>query len=199
VAKKKDPADRVLDAALELAAEKGWTGLALAEVAARAGVDLVQLHRLYPGKPRLLDALLARIDAAVLAGGSGEETDERPRDRLFDVLMRRFDALQPHRAGFIAILRDLQRDPLVALAGAPKLIGSMEWMLEAAGLGGSGLRTALRARALALLYLAVLRVWAEDDSPDLGRTMAALDARLRQAEEWAGTLRRPLSWRRRPA
>jgi uncharacterized protein YcaQ len=32
----------------------------------------------------------------------------------------------------------------------------------------------------------VLRVWLADDSPDMTRTMAALDTRLRHAERWLG-------------
>jgi uncharacterized protein YcaQ len=36
------------------------------------------------------------------------------------------------------------------------------------------------------IYLSVLSVWFADDSPDMTKTMAALDARLRRAERWLG-------------
>ena len=189
-ATRKDPRDRVLDAALVLAGEQGWAATSLTDVAARAGIDLAGLHRLFPGKPRLLDAILARVDAAVLAGGGEAEGEERPRDRLFDLLMRRFDVLSGHRAGIKAILRDLRFDPLTALLQARQLELSMRWTLQSAGISTDGLLGRARVQALGLLYGLVLRVWEQDDSPDLDRTMKALDQRLRQAEQWQNTFGR---------
>jgi len=129
---------------------------------------------------------MARADAGVLAETPAAEPDESARDRLFDVLMRRFDALKPHRAALKAIARGLASDPPTALCSAPAFLRSMTWMLEAAGLSSTGIRGRLRVRALALMYLCVLRVFVEDDSEDLAKTMAALDRRLRQAEPWLG-------------
>ncbi len=99
--------------------------------------------------------------------------------------MRRFDALQPHRAALSVILRDSFGDPQ-ALFAVPQLLNSMAWMLEAAGLSAAGWRGRLRVRLLAALYLGVLRVFLRDDSPDLTKTMATLDRRLRRAESLLG-------------
>jgi hypothetical protein len=122
----------------------------------------------------------------VLAGQPAAWAEEdTPRDRLFDVLMRRFDALGPYKPGVAAVLSDLSRDPPSAACSAPQLMRSMTWMLEAAGIASHGIAGCLRVQGLALLWLATLRVWLGDDSPDLARTMAALDARLRRAEQCA--------------
>jgi ubiquinone biosynthesis protein COQ9 len=105
------------------------------------------------------------------------------------VLMRRVDALQPHRAGILRLVEDLKRDPLLALpllAGMPR---SMAWMLEAAGLGAGGLAGLLRAQGLAAVWLATIRAWREDATADLGPTMAALDRALDRAEQVARSLR----------
>ena len=43
-----------------------------------------------------MSAFLARIDAKVMAGTpSGNDPEETARDRLFDVMMRRYDAVRP--------------------------------------------------------------------------------------------------------
>ena len=74
-------------------------------------------------------------DAAALTGVS----DEGPRrDRLFDMLMRRIDALQQHRAGVLALLRALPVDPCLALLLAAANLRSMRWMLEGAGISAVG-------------------------------------------------------------
>jgi hypothetical protein len=153
--------DRLVDAALTLAAREGWRHIGMAALAA--------FHR--------------RVDQAALAIAA--DGTEPARDRLFDVLMRRFDALAPYRPALRSILRDSLGDP-AAMLGVRALLRSMGWMLEAAGISTAGLRGRLRSQLLAGLYLSVLRVFLDDDSTDLSRTMALLDQRLRWAESWLG-------------
>jgi AcrR family transcriptional regulator len=185
MAKRPDTPTRIVDAALALAARDGWRTVSLAAIAAEAEMTVLQLYAVYRSKPAILDAFHRRIDAAALAG-TGETQDDRPRDRLFDILMRRFDALSLHKSAVAAILRDAAGDPLAALCGVPALLNSMGWMLEAAGVSASGWIGGARVKLLLGIYLSVLRVWLADDSPDMTRTMAALDTRLRHAERWLG-------------
>jgi len=182
MARKADVPRLALDAALALAATTGWRDLSLGDIAAEAGVTLVQLHEAYPSKSALLEAFSDRIDETVLSGTTADLAAEPAKDRLFDVLMRRFEALAPHRDAVRAIVRAQSCDPLAAVAGACRLHRSMRWMLEAAGIDGSSPAGRLRARALAALYLDVMRTWFADDSEDMARTMAALDRRLAQAD-----------------
>ncbi|HEX7967502.1 MAG TPA: hypothetical protein VF502_04735 [Stellaceae bacterium] len=174
--------DRLVDAALTLAARQGWRDTGLGEIAAEAGLPLNEAYAACPSKLAILAAFHRRIDRAALAGVAAD-SEEPPRDRLFDVLMRRFDALQPHKAALRVILRDGMGDPL-ALLGLPALLRSMGWMLEAAGISAAGWWGRLRANLLAGLYLSVLRIFLGDDSADLTQTMAALDRRLRRAESF---------------
>ncbi len=183
-----DPTDRVIDAALALAVTRGWRGVTLAAVAREAKLPLAEVYRVCPSRPAILGAFMRRIDSAVLAGGDSELGDESPRDRLFDVLMRRFDALAPHRDAVAAIAADLPREPPLLALFAPCYARSMACMLEAAGLSPAGVRGALRVKGLAALYLVALRIWLNDDDPDLARTMAALDRLLRRAESLAAMI-----------
>jgi AcrR family transcriptional regulator len=177
------PGERMLDAALELAAERDWAGVGLAEIAQQAGLPLADAYAACRSKLDLLVALNRRLDQAALA--TAPEADGLPRERLFDLLMRRFDALQPHRQALRSLLRGSLGDP-GALLAAPALLRSMTWMLEAAGIGAAGWRGALHVHVLAGVYLSVLRVFLNDESTDLAATMAALDRRLRAVEGWLG-------------
>jgi len=181
--------DSALIAALwRVIAAHGWPGLTMGRLAAESGTPLATLREKFPSR---LDALILHgrlVDRAVLAGtvpGQGGAA----RDRLFDVLMRRLDAMQPHRAGILRFLADMRRDPSLAALLGPQLALSMRWMLDAAEIGGSaGQRRAL-ALGLVAVWLAAVRAWAEDGSEDLGPTMAALDRALDRAEQIARTLR----------
>lgn len=199
--KKAELPQHIVKAAMDLAAERGWLAVTMHDVAEAAGVSLADVYRHYPSKDALLAGLGRLVDETVLDRGE-IEPDEPARDRLFEVLMSRFDALEPYKAGVVAVLGALRRDPSIGLMQALPLERSMRWMLEAAGMPPRGLIGEIKVRALAAIWLDVLRVWAKDDSPDLAQTMKSLDKRLGQAEQWANTFehrRRPANPFRRPA
>ena len=182
--KRPDVSRRIVDAALARAGREGWARLSLAAIAAEAGLPLLEVYRHYRSKSAILAAFRHRMDVETLAG-AGEE-GERPRDRLFDTLMRRFEVLAPYKEGLRAIARDSAADPLAALAQGPDFVRSMGWMLEASGIRSDGWRGSARAHLLGGIYLSVMRVWLADESPDMVKTMAALDRRLRDSERWLG-------------
>ncbi|MFO0996403.1 MAG: TetR family transcriptional regulator, partial [Alphaproteobacteria bacterium] len=181
MAERTDRDQRVLDGALRLAAREGWQGASLAAIAAEAGVPLLEVYRRYPSRTAVLAALLDRVDEAVLRE-SRPDPNESARDRLFDVVMRRLDALRPHKDAIAAIARALAADPVGAACLWPRFMRSMRWMLEAAGLGSAGLPGMLKAKGLAVIYLGAVRTWLGDDTADSARTMAAVDRALRRAE-----------------
>ncbi len=183
-----DLRDKIIDAALQLALEQGWRGLSLSEIAAAAKAPLSEVFPLFPSKGAILSAFVRRVDADVMAGQEADALEGSAKDRLFDVLMRRFDALQPHREALAAIAQDQSRDPLAVVCGLCRLRRSMAGTLEAANLSSDGCRGALRIKGLSAVYLATLRVWFRDDSADLAKTMAALDKQLCRAEALMGRL-----------
>lgn len=186
MARKTDPRLRLLAAALDLVEECGWAELRLLDVATAAKLSPDDVYRLAPSRTALLCEIGRWVDEQVLAAAS-PEAEESPRDRLFDVLMTRFDVLNQRRAAHLALLQGAWRDPLRALPQIPRLELSMRWMLELAGLPVDGLAGQARLRLLSLAWIDVLRVWAKDDSEDLARTMAALDKRLGQLEQLANS------------
>ncbi len=186
-----DTETRLVAGLWQVVAAHGWAGLSMRRVATASGVAPAEIRRCCPTPHHLLLLHGRLVDQAVLEGilpGAAPD-DNTPRDRVFDVMMRRVDALQPHRAGILRFLDDLKGDPLLALALLAALPGSMAWMLEAAGLGAGGLAGLARAKGLTAVWLATLRAWAGDESADLGATMAALDRALDRAEQVARALR----------
>jgi AcrR family transcriptional regulator len=178
--------EAALDAFIDLVATRGYSEVALRDVAEAAGLGLADLYRLYPDKVALMAAFMARIDAAVLAGTPGRgDPEETARDRLFDVMMRRYDALRPYRKALGEFRRAGTRDPMLALAMGPALRRSMAAMLEAAKVPSDGLTGALRQNGLLAIHYAVSRVFDKDETTDLSKTMAALDNRLKMAERWS--------------
>lgn len=183
--------DRLIDAFLALLAERGWHGFTLLDVARAAQLAPAAAFTLARSKGALLAAWVDRIDAAMLAEGAPSAapgSEEEARSRLFDVLMRRFDALGPHRPALATLRRDLPRDPLAFFSAALRLQRSMALALELAGIGAGGIFGIMRARLLMVTEASILGTFLDDDSADLARTMAALDRQLRRLEPWAKRL-----------
>jgi AcrR family transcriptional regulator len=180
--------ERIVAAFMGLLAEGPIEEIERAEIAARAGVSLAALRGEFGSVLAILAAHIKDIDRTVLSGGDADMAEEPARERLFDVLMRRIEALAPHKEAIRSLLRSLRRHPGLALAVNGLAVRSQRWMLTAAGLDSAGPPGALRAQGLAVLFARVLRVWVDDDDPGLARTMAALDRELASGQRWAGFL-----------
>lgn len=184
---RRDKQARIVDAALKLAAERGWAAITLDDIAAAAKLDADDVYRLTPTKSAVLNAYVRRTDLAVLEGQpEEEEADATTHDRLFDVLMRRFEVLRPDREALGVLCRDLPRDPVTLAATIPQAHYSFARMLESAGVSTKGLRGLARIHAIAAVWLATQRTWFADEGPDMARTMAVLDRNLRRMEETVG-------------
>lgn len=180
----------IIDAAMGLAAERGWQAVTLADVALRAELPLAEVYSHFHSRDDILRGLMAQIDERMLQGDL--EPEASVRDRLFDVTMRRLEALVPYRPALRAILNDGGGGgPLGLVSGACRFSRSMALLLEASGVSSGGLGGLARVGGMAAIYLSVMRVWLEDDTADMSRTMAALDKALRRADGLACRM-----WRR---
>lgn len=180
--------ERAIAALLALLGEKSFEEISLGEVATRADLTLAQLRSLFSSTLAILAAHAKETDRAVLEGIDPGMHEEPARERLFDVLMRRFELLAPHKAAMRSLLRSAGRHPSLALAFNAITARSQRWMLEAAEIGTGGPRGVLRAQGLAVLYANVMRTWLRDDDPGLARTMAELDRALGRGQRLSGLL-----------
>jgi len=180
--------DRIIAALLALLAEKPIEQIGFAEIAKEVGVSLTQLRGEFASTLAILAAHIKATDRAVLAADFSDMAEEPPRERLFDVLMRRLEILAPHREAVRSLVRSVRHNPPLALALNGLAVRSQQWMLAAADIKAAGPRGIMRAQGLALLFSTVLRTWVNDEDPGLARTMAALDRALARGQRFAGYL-----------
>ena len=178
----------LITAAFRIAADQGWGTVTVAAAARAAGLSLAEARARFPSRAAILLRFGRLADQLALADAPANGP---VRDRLFDLLMRRFDALQAQREGIRALIRALPFEPLTALMLASANTASMRWMLQAAGIAATGLRGDLQAKGLDAVWLYALRAWDRDESEDLSGTMAAVDKALEQAEQMASWLHGP--------
>ncbi len=181
--------DACLRSFLALLPTTPYRAIDLAQVAAHAGVPLGAMRAVFADRDDLLAGFFRATDRRVLAESAPDEpTGEGPQERLFEVLMRRLAVLEDHREAVAALAASARTDPLLALRLLRLSQQSQRWMLAAAGLACAGLSGAVRAKALAVLFAAVVGVWLRDDDPGRGRTMKMLETELARGERWLGCL-----------
>jgi ubiquinone biosynthesis protein COQ9 len=178
------PRGRIIDAALRLAAAKPWRDISLNEIAQAAGVSLVELSKEFYGKLSIMAAFTKLVDEQVLARARlVHGAEESARDRVFDVLMTRFDILQPYRAALKSIVHDGGVTPGLDTLG--RMMRSQHWMLVAAGLPADGPAGRAREAALLSVYARTFQEWLDDEDSGRAKTMAVLGRR--SGERWMQT------------
>lgn len=119
---------------MTLAAERPWDQIELPDIATAAGLTLSQLRGLFPSKLAMLGGVTRIVDDAVLAGSSDDLTGEPVKERLFDLVMRRLDAMAPYKAGLRKIAPGVHRDPLALAALNRGAVNSWRYMLASASI-----------------------------------------------------------------
>ncbi|MCH8809759.1 MAG: hypothetical protein IH993_08015 [Proteobacteria bacterium] len=177
-------AERIVDAALDLAEEAGWDGLRLRVVAARLGVPLTEVLVHYRDLDAVADAWFRRAWSAMLAAPPEGFAALPARERLHLVIMRWFDALAPHRAvtGQILAAKLYPAHPHHWMPLVFNLSRSVHWLREAALLDAIGRRRQMEEVGLTWLFLMTLAVWLRDETPNRERTRDILRHRLKDAD-----------------
>jgi AcrR family transcriptional regulator len=176
------PREAVVEATMRLAADRPWNDIELADIAREAGVSLADLRDLFPSKGAILGGFSRMIDRKVLEGASDDLTGEPARERVFDVIMRRLDAMTPYKEALRRIVWALRSDPLAMAALNQVGLNSQRYMLASAGISTEGPLGLLKLQGAVIVLSNTMETWFEDDDPVLARTMARLDRELRRGE-----------------
>ncbi len=189
---KKNSKNKIVLAALKILARQGWDKLTLDQVARAAKISLAQVKKDFHDGDDLIAAIAQYVGAEALVTVGKLDKNASVKDRLFEIMMARFDVLQQHRAAFLKIMDAMQRNPSLLRRFLPVQFEAMKAMLRFAGATQKKSHEAFSIAGLSGIYALTLCVWRNDNSADLSRTMAALDRYLRRAGMGAEILFRSL-------
>jgi len=180
-------------AALTLAANGSWREVTLAKLAHAASRPLSDLYGASAGEA--VDCVEEAFDRAIADNTDALDPGQSVRDRLFELIMRRFEAMEPHRAAVLAMEAGNDRDPTLLASAHQRHVRCARWVLALAGLEADGMTGQARAQGLGVIIGQARAAWRGDDAGDFAKTMASLDKNLRRAEEmfgrWAGFEAKP--------
>ena len=169
---------KILQTFLDLLSDHPYEEVSLPLVAEKAKIKLSDMRGAYGSKLELVAAFAEKIDTAVLDERDEDMGDQPPRDRLFDVLMTRIDALAEHKEAVRALYKAARHDPALAIDFNRLEVKSQKWMLIAASIDVSGLKANIIAQGLSIAFARVVDVWLDEADEGMPRTMAKLDREL---------------------
>jgi ubiquinone biosynthesis protein COQ9 len=186
---KSDKREKILKSAFTLAAEKGWDNTSLEDIAQKAGVA-VEVLRGYECNDKsdivkmfnnMTDDKVIKQYLALEKQGDFDGYDER--ERLFEILMLRMEALNENREGVKAIYAKTGTN---LLGHFPNLRRSMGEMLETVGVDTSDLKKG-EAKILGLVgvYSLAIKAWSKDETEGLNQTVKSLHNNLHRVEKWS--------------
>lgn len=177
-----DPRQAAVEAMMALVAEQGWREVELPVIAERAGLSLSQLRDLFPSKGAMLAGFGRMIDRQVLDTANPDLMGEPARERVFDLMMRRLDAMTPYRTALSQIRAAVRRDPLMAAALNQSAINSWRYLLGSVGIPVEDELGMVKVQGAVLVFARTVDTWLDDEDPGMARTMARLDRELNTGE-----------------
>ena len=171
------------EAALALCAEKSWADVSLANLCHKAEQSLAACAEAGITRFSVAEHLDQQLDRAMLEAAAEIEEEAPSRDRLFYIVMARFDAMQDQRGAWVSILEADADEPAAGFARAARRLRTAAWALEAVGISTDSFKATARVMGLARRLRKIEALWLKDDA-DLSKTMAGLDQTLRESEEW---------------
>ncbi len=143
-----DPALRrdLARAALSLAASGAWREATLTKLADAANRPVSDYYGASIGEA--VDCVEEAFDRAIGDNLDKLDDSQSVRDRLFELIMRRFEAMEPHRAAVMAMEQGQDRDPTLMAAAHQRHVRCARWVLAIAGLEADGMTGQARAQGL---------------------------------------------------
>ena len=176
------PIRAAAQAALELAAEKSWDHVSIHAIARKADIGLDDLYDM-GGKVAVLAEIERHFDRTMGVGldplEEGADINEK-RERLVEVMMQRFDAMENHREAMTSILEFVTSNPAETAKATARRLKTARWALEASQIDDPA---GVRGVALAASFMRANGVWLADEAPN-DRTLASIDKDLRSWSDW---------------
>lgn len=180
--RKTDQTKTIVDAALFLAGKQGWDAVSLADISKKSKLPLKTVSASFGDVWAVMEKALRTLETETTATVE-KHLGDNWRDNLMEILMTRFELAQGHRDAYLAIAPAVMKHPKLVKRFGKSFYRTMERMLDLAGATCKKPFKPLGVAVMTALFLSLIHAWQEDDTPDLSKTMAAIDKRTGLLEQ----------------
>ena len=181
--KKNETKEKILINAFDYLNEVGWKNFTFENLSKKKKIKLETIYFFFENKNFLLRDFSSFIDEQVILELQDESLKKSEvKDNIFEVLMIRFEKLQPYKKALQSIFELLRFQPKMLNTLAKQLFVSLDLVLDLSYAKKGFLFDKFALNGLFIIYTNVFNVWLEDDSQEMNKTMAKLDLLLSRSE-----------------
>tara|TARA_B100000035_G_C20964516_1_gene538119 strand:- start:482 stop:1066 length:585 start_codon:yes stop_codon:yes gene_type:complete len=174
----------ILDKAFSVIAKEGWIDFSLLRFSKTQKISMKNLKTFFRNKDEILERFTKMIDYKVESNFDFEEMKgTSKKDNLFELIMLRLEAMQPYKVALRNILSSAKERPVILKKLSKNIINSLDFYLEVSSYYDDTFVDFLKKNAIFFIYSLTFRVWLNDESDDLSKTMAELDKFLSMADK----------------
>ena len=174
----------ILDKIFSNIARDGWTKFSLLQFSKTQKISIQDLKTFFRNKDHILERFSKMIDYKVESNIDVEEMKSTSnKDNLFELIMLRLEAMQTYKVALRNILSSAKEQPIILKKLSKNIINSLDFYLELSSYYDDTPVDFLKKNAIFLIYSLTFRVWLNDESDDLSKTMAELDKFLSMADK----------------
>tara|TARA_B100000686_G_scaffold352584_1_gene455077 strand:+ start:531 stop:1115 length:585 start_codon:yes stop_codon:yes gene_type:complete len=179
----KEKKNRLINKAFRLISKDGWQTFTLKRFAENEKIPLTEIKKTFASKKSLLNEFSRMIDCKVESKiDLGDFKLTSVKDNLFEMIMLRFDEMGRYKVPLRKIIYGSKENPLIFKRIFKNVINSLDFYLELSNAYNNSPVDLVKKNILFLIYSYCFKVWLEDDSKELSKTMVELDKLLSMAE-----------------
>ena len=174
----------ILDKIFTNIAKDGWTKFSLLQFSKTQKISIKDLKIFFRNKDHILERFSKMIDFKVESNIDIEEMKSTSKkDNLFELIMLRLEVMQTYKVALRNILSSAKEQPIILKKLSKNIINSLDFYLELSLYYDDTPFDFLKKNAIFIVYSLTFRVWLNDESDDLSKTMAELDKFLSMADK----------------
>lgn len=174
----------ILDKIFTNIAKDGWIKFSLLQFSKTQKISIKDLKIFFRNKDHILERFSKMIDFKVESNIDIEEMKSTSKkDNLFELIMLRLEVMQTYKVALRNILSSAKEQPIILKKLSKNIINSLDFYLELSLYYDDTPVDFLKKNAIFIVYSLTFRVWLNDESDDLSKTMAELDKFLSMADK----------------
>lgn len=163
----------------------GWKEFSIERFAEENNYKTSEVKNFISNKNDLLIEFSKMIDEKVELNINIEEFENSDvKDNIFELIMMRFDAMTPFKGGLKKIINEI-KSPIILKEISQNILVSIDFYLEFSNAYDDTIFDVIKKKSLFLIYSYCFKVWLNDDSKELSKTMSELDRLLNYAEKFS--------------
>lgn len=174
---------QILQTLFTLTLEKGWKAVSIEEVATALDISLADLTFILPSKEQAFHVWAELTENELLEHLPAESIASYPeKERVMEILLTKVELMTPFKSFLTYLRSNFLAQTEMSLPFALAEMSSLDRILDHYDFKGATLINEMKRKGLFGIYLLTLDTWLQDDTEDLGPTLAKLDKLLTKGE-----------------